>query len=75
MEKELERLTQEDLDKTNAVRDDQYNREQQARERLMQHVYDTRAEQLKERGVIRYRREEELALERAAIEVCQSLSV
>jgi colicin import membrane protein len=68
MEKELERLIQEDLDRTNAVVDERYNREQAAREKLMQHVYDTRAEQLKERGTIRYRREEELALERAAIE-------
>jgi hypothetical protein len=60
MERELERLVQEDLDRSNMKRDMQWERERLARERLMKDVYQTRSEQLQARAAERQREEEEL---------------
>lgn len=69
MERELERLVQEDLDRSNAQRDAVWERERLARERLLADVYATRADQLQEKQRAQQRVAEEVALEKAAAEV------
>jgi hypothetical protein len=53
MEVEMERLIQEDLDRSNARRDVQWEKERLAREKLMKEVYDTRAKQVFERELMK----------------------
>jgi hypothetical protein len=69
MELEMERLVQEDLDRSNLQRDVQWERERLAREKLMKGVYETRALQLSEKAADKARQEEELFMEKRAAEI------
>ena len=69
MELEMERLVQEDLDRSNAQRDLQWEKERLARDRLMKGVYETRAQQLEEKARVKAREEEELFMEKRAAEI------
>ncbi len=69
MEAEMDRLVQEDLDRSNLARDVAWEREKLARAKLMKGVYETRAQQLDERAFSRAREEEELFMEKRAAEI------
>lgn len=68
MERELEIMCQEEMERANAKRDMQWKKERLAREQLLADVYQTRMEQIKAKDREARRREEEVALERAAVE-------
>jgi len=69
MEKEMERLVQEDLDRANMARDLQWERERLARDRLMRGVYEARSAQLADKAAARARTEEEIFMEKRAAEI------
>lgn len=69
MEQEMERLVQEDLDRSNLKRDLQWEKERLAREQLMRDVYEGRSAQLAERARRRAQEEEELFMEKRAAEI------
>lgn len=64
LERDLERLTKEYLDKENARRDAQHEKEQAARDKLLHEVLEGRKQQLEAKGQSRDRRAQELAEER-----------
>ena len=69
MEMEMERLVQEDLDRSNAQRDLQWEKERLARDKLMKNVYETRSAQLEEKARTLAREEEEMHYEKRAAEI------
>lgn len=69
MELEMERLIQEDLDRSNLKRDLQWEKERLAREKLMREVYEGRSAQLAEKARRRAQEEEEVFMEKRAAEI------
>lgn len=65
----MDRLVQEDLDRSNLQRDMQWDRERLAREQLMSEVYAGRSAQMSEAASIRRREEDELYMEKRAAEL------
>lgn len=68
LERELEVMCQEELQAANAKRDAQWMKERLGREQLLANVYQTRREQIYSKDREALRREEEVGLERQAIE-------
>lgn len=68
IERELEKLCQEEMERANAKRDMQWLREKNAREKLMVDVYEGRYKQIKEREESAYRQEMEVYYDRQCMD-------
>ncbi len=68
MEREMEILVQEDLDRSNAKRDMQWEKERLAREKLMADVYQQRMGQIANKEQEKQRLEEQMIMEREAMD-------
>ena len=64
IERQLEKLCQEEMERANAKRDMQWMREKAAREKLMKDVYEGRYDQIKQREEDAYKREMEVYYDR-----------
>lgn len=68
IERQLEQLCQEEMERANAKRDMQWMREKSAREKLMKNVYEGRYEQIKQKEEDAYKREMEIYYDRQTMD-------